>query len=162
MYALLVLVFIAGASMRLNEVPVPAPAPATPSTQNGQALFSTIGCGACHIPSHTTGFSTFTGQSNRTFSPFSDFELHSMGPNLADGITQGEAGPTEFRTAPLWGIGQRVFFLHDGRTADILQAIEAHKSGHGSNASEANVVVGNFNALPVQSQQDIINFLRGL
>ncbi|HUI99079.1 MAG TPA: di-heme oxidoredictase family protein, partial [Usitatibacter sp.] len=46
---------------------------------------------------------------------YSDLLVHDMGPGLADGVTQGEAGPSEFRTAPLWGLGQRVFFLHDGR-----------------------------------------------
>jgi CxxC motif-containing protein (DUF1111 family) len=40
-----------------------------------------------------------------------------MGSNLADGIKQGAAGPDPFRTAPLWGVGQRLFFLHDGRTS---------------------------------------------
>ena len=49
-----------------------------------------------------------------------------MGSGLADGINQGAAGADEFRSAPLWGIGQRLFFLHDGRTSDLLQAIEAH------------------------------------
>jgi len=34
---------------------------------------------------------------------------------LADNISQGSAGPDEFRSAPLWGVGQRLFFLHDGR-----------------------------------------------
>jgi CxxC motif-containing protein (DUF1111 family) len=66
---------------------------------------------------------------NATFAPFSDFALHHMGSNLADGITQGVAGPDEFRTAPLWGVGQRLFFLHDGRTSNLLQAIQAHRSG---------------------------------
>ncbi len=59
-----------------------------------------------------------------TYHPFSDFALHHVGSGLADGINQGAAGPDQFRTAPLWGLGQRLFFLHDGRTADVLQAIE--------------------------------------
>jgi len=46
-----------------------------------------------------------------------------MGPGLADGITQGLAGGNEFRAAPLRGIGQWGFFLHEGRTPDLLQAI---------------------------------------
>ena len=60
-----------------------------------------------------------TGQSNVTFQPLSDFALHSMGKGLADGVSQGNASGTEFRTAPLWGVGQRIFFLHDGRTNDL-------------------------------------------
>jgi CxxC motif-containing protein (DUF1111 family) len=63
-----------------------------------------------------------------------------MGAGLADGITQGAAGPDEFRTTPLWGIGKRVFFLHDGRTSNLIQAIRFHASG----GSEANRVADNF------------------
>ncbi len=81
-----------------------------------------------------------------------------MGKGLADGITQGAAGPDEFRTAPLWGVGQRVFFLHDGRTTNLVEAIRDHRS-HGS---EANKVIEHFNRLTPQEQQDVINFLRSL
>jgi CxxC motif-containing protein (DUF1111 family) len=81
-----------------------------------------------------------------------------MGKGLADGITQGGAGPDEFRSAPLWGVGQRVFFLHDGRTANLLEAIRAHKSP----GSEANMVIEHFNRLSSQEQQAIIDFLRSL
>ena len=81
-----------------------------------------------------------------------------MGQNLADGITQGSAGPDEFRTAPLWGLGQRVFFLHDGRTRDLLAAIQAHDS----QGSEANAAIQQFNGLSAGQQQDVLNFLRSL
>ena len=65
---------------------------------------------------------------DRPVNLFSDLMVHHMGPNLADDIIQGQAGPDEFRTVPLWGVGQRLFFLHDGRTSDLLQAIYAHRS----------------------------------
>ena len=81
-----------------------------------------------------------------------------MGRDLADGIVQGSAGPDEFRTAPLWGVGQRVFFLHDGRTKDLLKAIEAHRSRD----SEANKVIDQFDRLHREQQQDVVNFLRAL
>jgi CxxC motif-containing protein (DUF1111 family) len=81
-----------------------------------------------------------------------------MGSGLADGITQGLAGPNEFRTAPLWGIGQRIFFLHDGRTSDLIEAILAHQS----QGSEANIVIGNFQSLTNAQEQDLLNFLRSL
>jgi CxxC motif-containing protein (DUF1111 family) len=81
-----------------------------------------------------------------------------MGAGLADGVTQGRAGPREFRTAPLWGLGQRIFFLHDGRTSDLLVAIRTHQS----DGSEANGVVNNFNALSESQRQDLLNFLRSL
>ena len=50
--------------------------------------------------------------------PYSDLLVHRMGPGLADDIIQGQAGPDEFRTAPLWGLSQRFSLLHDRRTAD--------------------------------------------
>jgi CxxC motif-containing protein (DUF1111 family) len=81
-----------------------------------------------------------------------------MGRGLADGIIQGSAGPDEFRTAPLWGVGQRVFFLHDGRASNLLEAIDDHRSP----GSEANQVVERFHKLRAKDQQDIINFLRSL
>jgi CxxC motif-containing protein (DUF1111 family) len=81
-----------------------------------------------------------------------------MGQGLADGISQGAAGPDEFRTAPLWGLGQRVYFLHDGRTNDLLAAIQAHSSS----GSEATVVIQQFNNLNAGQQQDLLNFLRSL
>jgi CxxC motif-containing protein (DUF1111 family) len=155
----------------------PTPAAPTPSTQNGSGLFNSIGCALCHSPSLTTGKSPFTGMSNVTYNPFSDFALHHMGPGLADGINHGAAGPDQFRTAPLWGVGQRLFFLHDGRTSDLLQAIEAHSGcGGGANApdrfrdqdsrrncnSEAYKVINNFNALTSGQQQNILDFLRSL
>jgi len=40
----------------------------------------------------------------------------------------GSANGNEFRTAPLWGVGQRIFFLHDGRTKDLNEAIQQHAS----------------------------------
>jgi CxxC motif-containing protein (DUF1111 family) len=133
-------------------------APATSSIQTGAILFNSIGCALCHSPSLTTGPSIFTGMSNVIYHPYSDFALHHMGPGLSDGINQGAAGPDQFRTAPLWGLGQRVFFLHDGRTDDLLQAIHAHASS----GSEANAVVRNFNSLNASQMQDLLNFLRSL
>ena len=102
--------------------------------------------------------------SNVTYHPYSDFAVHHMGSSLADGVNQGAAGPDEFRTAPLWGLGQRLFFLHDGRTSDLRVAIQQHSSGSTRNgdASEANTVVSNFNQLSEQDKQNLFNFLRSL
>jgi CxxC motif-containing protein (DUF1111 family) len=136
----------------------PMPVTSTPSTQNGAQLFDRVGCSLCHTASLTSGPSRFTGMSNVTYHPFSDFALHHMGWELADRVTQGAAGGDEFRTAPLWGVGQRLFFLHDGRTADLLQAIRAH----GGWDSEANGVIRQFKALSPSQVQDILNFLRSL
>ena len=81
-----------------------------------------------------------------------------MGTGLADGVTQGKANGREFRTAPLWGVGQRIFFLHDGRTKDLHEAI----TQHASNGSEANTVIRNYNMLSLDDRQALINFLRSL
>jgi len=106
----------------------------------------------------TARSSTPLALSNKDVDLFSDLLVHDMGSGLADGISQGSAGPDEFRTAPLWGIGQRIFFLHDGRTTDLLEAIRAHASA----GSEANAVINNFNALGASQKQDVLNFLRSL
>jgi CxxC motif-containing protein (DUF1111 family) len=141
---------------RLSDAPKQAPINST--FANGSQVFANIGCALCHTVNQTTGNSAFTGQSNKTFKPFSDFALHDMGQGLADGIAQGGASGSEFRSAPLWGAGQRIFFLHDGRTKDLVSAIKAHASA----GSEANAVINNFNMLNAFDQQSLLNFLRSL
>jgi CxxC motif-containing protein (DUF1111 family) len=144
----------------------PTPAPDTASTVRGRALFAKVGCAYCHTPSLTTGKAIASGSatlpsvalSKQPVHLFSDLLVHHMGKNLADGITQGSAGPDEFRTAPLWGVGQRIFFLHDGRTTDLVKALEDHRSS----GSEASQTIEAFNRLSVEQRQDIINFLRAL
>ena len=136
----------------------PAPAASTASIQNGASLFNSTGCALCHSPALTTGTSPYTGMSNVTYNPYSDFALHHMGFGLADGIQQGAAGSDEFRTAPLWGLGQRLFFLHDGRASNLLQAIRAHNS----QGSEASMVMRKFSMLNPSQVQDLLNFLRSL
>src|SRR5215469_5084857 len=139
--------------MRLSAPPTPGPS--THSTQNGAALFANTGCSLCHSTTLTTGQSRYTGMANVTYHPYSDFALHHMGWGLADRIQQGAAGADEFRTAPLWGLGQRLFFLHDGRTSDLLQAISAHAGPQ----SEANGVISKFKTLSPSQVQDVLNFL---
>jgi CxxC motif-containing protein (DUF1111 family) len=136
----------------------PTPAAPTANSQNGAQLFDQVGCSLCHSASLTTRPSRYTGMSNVTYHPYSDFALHHMGWALADRITQGAAGPDQFRTAPLWGLGQRLFFMHDGRTSDLLQAIRAHDGRE----SEASGVVHQFNALTQSQMQDLLTFLRSL
>jgi CxxC motif-containing protein (DUF1111 family) len=55
-------------------------------------------------------------------------------------------------------VNERVFFLHDGRTTNLVDAIRAHQS----RGSEASKVVEHFNKLSTQEQQEIIDFLRSL
>ena len=167
--------------MRFLDAPQPAALSA--SAERGRQLFGTdvhnpgVGCMGCHTPTMVTPAQSETeALQNLTVHPFSDLLIHHMGKGLADDITQGKATGDMFRTTPLWGVGQRMFFLHDGRTADLLQAIEAHMSGradcgrgdereHGANCygpSEANTVIQKFNMLPAGDKQAVLDFLRSL
>ena len=167
--------------MRFMDAPQPDPNPSA-SAIHGQTVFSQIGCALCHTPQmQTAPVMNSAVLENRPVNLFSDLLVHHMGPGLADAITQGQAGPDEFRTVPLWGVGQRLFFLHDGRAPDLLTAIKAHFSHAGTitvtlgsgllglfnitiscQESEANAVINNFNALSVSDQQAVLDFLRSL
>jgi CxxC motif-containing protein (DUF1111 family) len=147
----------------------PTPSPDTPggatSIHRGRRQFSDLGCDLCHTPRlQTRSHTTVAALGNQDVRLFSDLLLHHMGPGLADDIIQGLSEPDEFRTAPLWGLGQRLFFLHDGRTTDLIEAILAHRSEGGDRCgpSEANGVIDRFNALDEESKQDVLNFLRSL
>jgi len=126
----------------------------------GASLFSSIGCATCHNPTvGTTQVSNFTSSLSRApVNAYSDIEIHHMGSGLADNVSQGGAGGDQFRTAPLWGLGQRIFLLHDGRTTNLLTAIE----NHDGNGSEASGVEYNFDNLTTTQQQQILDFLRSL
>jgi CxxC motif-containing protein (DUF1111 family) len=139
----------------LNGTAVPAATIAA-----GSSLFSSIGCATCHNPTPgTTQVSGFVpALSNAPVHAFSDIEIHHMGTGLADNVSQGTAGGDQFRTAPLWGLGQRIFLLHDGRTTNLIEAIKAHASS----GSEATTVVDNFNDLSSAQQQEVLDFLRSL
>jgi CxxC motif-containing protein (DUF1111 family) len=134
------------------------------SIARGKQLFTYIGCGLCHTPTLRTGNSTVAALRNQEVNLYSDLLLHAMGPGLADDIVQGSARPDEFRTPPLWGLGQRIFLLHDGRTTDLVTAIRAHRSAWSFRfgPSEANAVVDNFNDLGEYDKQHLLNFLRSL
>ena len=140
----------------------PTPSSDTPggatSIARGKSQFVSVGCALCHTPTLKTGNSTVAALRNKDVNLFSDLLVHDMGVGLADGVSQGQAGPREFRTSPLWGLGKRIFFLHDGRTSDLEVAIQAHRS----DGSEANAVVRNFNNLRESQKQDLLNFLRSL
>ncbi|HMK88821.1 MAG TPA: di-heme oxidoredictase family protein [Methylocystis sp.] len=153
--------------MKFLAPPVPSTtAPGgSDSITRGRKAFVSVGCALCHTPTlQTAPSNTVPALSNLKANLFSDLALHRMGAQLADDIAQGAAAGDEFRTAPLWGLGQRLFFLHDGRTSDLRQAIGAHASP-GTSAyapSEANQVIQGFNALPEATKQDLLNFLRSL
>jgi CxxC motif-containing protein (DUF1111 family) len=155
----------------MRGLAAPQPAPLSPSARRGQQLFGTdvsnpgVGCFLCHTPTMVTGPQNDTAAlQNVQANLYSDLLIHHMGSGLADNITQGLAQGDMFRTTPLWGVGQRIFFLHDGRTSDLLAAIEAHSSGSGGGypSSEASGVIQNFNALSRTDKQSVLDFLRSL
>jgi CxxC motif-containing protein (DUF1111 family) len=163
--------------MRFTDVPAPDPNPSA-SAKRGKDVFASIGCALCHTPRmQTAPVSNSAVLQDRPVDLYSDLLVHHMGATLADNIVQGKAGPDEFRTTPLWGVGQRVFFLHDGRTSDLLTAIQDHSSERGSDGgdnpakdsksrtyepSEANSVVQRFNGLSEKDKQAVLDFLRSL
>jgi CxxC motif-containing protein (DUF1111 family) len=168
----------------MRELAPPAPVPFSASAKRGQQLFGTgvnnpgVGCFLCHTPMMMTGprHETAALQSVQA-NLYSDLLIHHMGSGLADNVTQGLAQGDMFRTTPLWGIGQRLFFLHDGRTSDLLAAIQAHASNNGNDdgggqgqngngnrypVSEANAVIRKYNDLPAADRQALLDFLRSL
>ncbi len=122
----------------------PAPSAPTPQSEAGAAHFEAIGCAACHVPALA---------SPRGLIPlYSDLLLHDMGQPHADGVSMGLAGPTEFRTAPLWGVAVGAPFLHDGSAMTLHDAILAH-GGEGARSKDA------YAALSAAEQADLRAFL---
>ena len=154
--------------MRFLAPPAPSTQgiPGDPSPQsiaNGQSLFTQVHCNLCHTPSLQTGTSAFaSGLNNQNAALFSDLLVHHMGSGLADNVSQGTASPDEFRTAPLWGLGQRLFFLHDGRATSSNGGLLTAIQDHAGSGSEANAVINLFQQLNSQQQQDLLNYLRSL
>lgn len=121
----------------------------------GQDVFNDIGCAKCHTPSLPTGENKIEALQNKDVELFSDLLLHDMGEELADGIESEDAGGNEFRTAPLWGLGVRNFFLHDGRTNSLEEAIKFH-------GGEAKGVRDNFLNLSQGEVEVLLIFLKSL
>lgn len=128
----------------------------------GKQLFLQIKCDKCHTPEWTTPESDIAALSNRTFAPYTDLLLHDMGSGLDDGYTEGTAKTSEWRTAPLWGLGLsknsqggQYFLLHDGRARSIYDAIVLH-GGESEHSKQA------FSNLSESDKQKIIKFLESL
>lgn len=133
-----------------------------PVVRAGEALFSEVGCASCHLPTLRTGVSEIPQLSEKAFHPFTDLLLHDMGPELDDGYTEGRATPSEWRTAPLWGLGLaarfqggQAFLLHDGRARSIEEAIGFH-GGEGARSRSA------FEALSAEDRGRLLTYLRSL
>jgi len=144
--------------------------PASNPNQNGQALFSSVGCALCHltpdmgyttgpkisVPVQWNGSSIFSkALSNQPVPLYSDLLLHDMGPTVGDGFPMGLATGNMFRTTPLWGLSTRTFYLHDGRTNSLDKAIRFH-------GGEATQVTNAYKALSSSDQADLQAFINSL
>jgi CxxC motif-containing protein (DUF1111 family) len=127
----------------------------TEAVIDGEAVFEEIGCSKCHIDRLSTGANEVEALSNKDVELYSDLLLHDMGPELADGIEKEPAKGYEFRTTPLWGLRARNFFLHDGRTDSLEQAVLLH-------GGEAETVIDRFSSLSQEELDSLMAFLNSL
>lgn len=133
----------------------------TAVTSAGERRFSEIGCAACHLPQLKTASSDIAGLRDQVIRPYTDLLLHDMGPGLADGRPDGLASGSEWRTAPLWGIGlvktvnRHSRFLHDGRARNVAEAILWHDG-------EARASKKRFRNLPARERRELLAFLESL
>lgn len=114
----------------------------------GSELFTALGCEGCHVRS-------LPSQQFGEVPLFSDLLLHDMGKENYEPIEMVNAGPQEFRTQPLWGVGATGPYLHDGRADTLDQAIRAH-GGEGDRSRQA------YLALSSTEQEQVLEFLRSL
>jgi CxxC motif-containing protein (DUF1111 family) len=145
----------------LTVLDVPAPAPPTDTTRAGRATFTSLGCASCHVPTLVTGDAPFPELANQTIHPYTDLLLHDLGDGLADHRPDFLAGGSEWRTAPLWGLGlvqvvsPQAGYLHDGRARTIEEAILWH-GGEAMPAREA------YRALAQPDRAALLAFLASL
>ena len=106
----------------------PPPHEADAAAAAGERIFTETGCAQCHTPSlRLTPQAARESGGQPEIRAYSDLLLHNMGPGLADGISEGRAGPADFRTPPLWGVAASgPPYLHDGRARDLAEAIGLH------------------------------------
>ena len=138
-----------------------------PNILEGKTLFNGIGCASCHKPKFKTGNKAPGGKhlANQLIWPYTDLLLHDMGKGLSDnrpvGNAQNGALASEWRTAPLWGIGLtktvsgHTFFLHDGRARNIKEAILWH-------GGEAKAARDAFALMRKQDRERLIAFVNSL
>ncbi|HWK94668.1 MAG TPA: di-heme oxidoredictase family protein [Pseudolabrys sp.] len=126
--------------------------------ESGRALFASTGCSSCHAPAVPVVMPDGT---TSEIAPYTDLLLHDMGEGLADGMPEAAATGREWRTAPLWGLGQvrhtpdRAGYLHDGRARSVSEAILWH-GGEATSARDA------FMKLDAASREALLSFLGSL
>jgi CxxC motif-containing protein (DUF1111 family) len=130
--------------------------------RRGEVLFQQASCSACHVPALRTGsVAGDEARSEQTIRAYTDLLLHDMGEGLADGRQEFEAGPRDWRTAPLWGLGlSRTVngngnLLHDGRARGVQEAILWH-------GGEAEVSRAAYAALPRPDREALVRFVESL
>ncbi len=127
--------------------------------ERGPAIFEAARCAACHVPSFTTSKNyALAALAGIKVDVYTDLLLHDMGAGLADGLTEGSAGPREFRTAPLIGLRFLPSLLHDGRAKTVEEAILAHDGED----SEARDSIARFRALPASERAELVKFVETL
>jgi len=130
-------------------------------TDRGEDLFDEVGCASCHVARLETGPSDVEALDRQTIRPYTDLLLHDMGPGLADDRPDFDASGSEWRTAPLWGIGlvktvnKHTRFLHDGRARNVSEAILWH-GGEAEKAKE------NFRKMPSIDRKALLAYLDSL
>jgi CxxC motif-containing protein (DUF1111 family) len=151
--------------MRATKVPPRDPLLVDqPDTKAGEQIFRNIGCAGCHTPTITTaladtvfasGFKVTPALGNKIIHPYSDYLLHDIGTN--DPIVQngGPATYNKVRTAPLWGLRNRTFYLHDLSAPTVTATIQSHR-GQAQASSDA------FQALSTADRKKLIQFLDSL
>lgn len=138
--------------MRLLEIPR-----REPGHERGERLFGEVDCAACHVPSLRTRADYPIPQLAGIDAPvYTDFLLHDLGPELADGLIDEEASSTAWRTAPLIGLRHATSYLHDGRAKTVEEAILLH-DGPGSEAAAS---VAAFRDLSAEDRAALIDFVR--
>jgi CxxC motif-containing protein (DUF1111 family) len=144
----------------LRTLAPPGPGAMTPQREQGQHMFSSVGCASCHTPSLRTGPSEVAALANRDVTLYSDLLLHDMGDELADNRPDGEASGREWRTAPLWGLrlmeeflAGQAFLMHDGRARSVEEAILLH-------GGEAATVRARYTALTPAEKAALLDFVR--
>lgn len=137
-------------------------APDDATVARGEALFERMGCAKCHVPEQRTGAcACVDAYRDVVFRPYTDLLLHDMGEGLADGKRDGDAGPSEWRTPPLWGVGLfdavngHTRYLHDGRARDLEEAV----LWHGGEAAQAQTA---YRTASRVDREALLAFLRSL
>ncbi len=152
------------ANLELWTLALAVPAPReteAPDVQRGKALFAETGCAACHRMELQTGDHPLLPQlGGRRIEAYTDLLVHDMGPGLCNGMQDYLAGPCDWRTQPLWGLGLAAVvaaeaYLHDGRARTIEEAILWH-------GGEARKARDRFAGAPKNDRSALLRFLGSL